>query len=200
MSNNFIFRKTRQTDQLQILDLYQTTAQISGGIIRTAAEVTPQYVAHFLGKSSENGLGFVCELPDDPLETQNAPLKTGNTVQRTPVERGGKIVAEIHAYVPPLFVFRHVLTELTVVVHPDFQGLGLGKRLFQLLLAAVKDERADILRVELFVRESNVAAIQLYKNLGFTVEGGLKDMILNADGSLETPLVMAWFNPSFQKG
>jgi ribosomal protein S18 acetylase RimI-like enzyme len=84
------------------------------------------------------------------------------------------------------------------VVHPAFQGQKLGKFIFEHLLSTVAEKMPHILRLELFVRENNVKAIKFYKKLGFIEEGRHKNKIKNTDNSLETPIEMAWFNPSYK--
>ena len=49
-----------------------------------------------------------------------------------------------------------------------------------------------ISRVELIVRESNERALAFYESLGFEREGEMRGRILNADGSLESDIPMAW--------
>jgi len=54
---------------------------------------------------------------------------------------------------------------LTVAIHPDDRGLGLGPKLLRTMVnEAVRDE---IPKVMLEVRSSNLAAIKLYEKLGF---------------------------------
>ncbi len=161
-----------------VLALYKEVVRRSGGIIRIEEEITLEYVESFLRKSTHAGIAF------------HIPHPTQKNL----------IIAEVHAYKTGLSAFRHILTNLTIVVHPDFQGHGLGKQIFLAFLKEVKEKFPEILRVELFVREQNTTAIGFYKKMGFVEEGRLKDKILNVDGSLETPIEMTWFNPHFQNG
>ncbi len=59
--------------------------------------------------------------------------------------------------------------ELGMGVHPDYRRRGLGTRLLQAVIDAVKT--AGILRLELSVYSTNPAAHALYKKLGFIEEG-----------------------------
>jgi ribosomal protein S18 acetylase RimI-like enzyme len=77
--------------------------------------------------------------------------------------------------------------------------MGIGKKLFGALLEIVSNERPDILRIELIVRESNLKAIGFYQSLGFTIEGRLEKRIRGITGLLEADIPMAWFNASFKK-
>lgn len=173
----FFFRKALADDVEGILQLYQKVSRRSGGLARTAAEITPEYVQQFMLKSSRQGAQFVA------LDLQNQ----------------GQIIGEIHCYQLEPQVFRHVLSELTIAVDGDFQGQGLGKRLFQTLLDFISGKRRDILRVELIARESNQKAIQLYEKLGFKQEGRLENRIYAEHSGFEADIPMAWMNPFYMQ-
>ena len=167
-----MLRKALKTDQDDLLALHQAVAAIPGGVIRTLAEVTPAYIEDILRDSMDNGLILV-------------------------QEEQGRVVASIHAYTPSIQVFRHLLSDLTIVVHPGWQGKGLGRQLFTEFLSRVQEGFPHILRIELFVRITNTPAIRFYESLGFRQEGAQRNKILNAQGQLETPVAMAWYNPNF---
>ena len=154
--------------------LYYAVAQQGNGIIRFPEEITEDYIRGFIDKSRKTGLGLV-------------------------IEEDGQIVGNIHAYMDSIKVFRHVLLGLTIVVHPEHQGKGIGRRLFTRFLELVERGRPDILRVELFVREINKKALNFYEKLGFVREGVLRDELYMLDGSFHTPIAMAWRNPNFRK-
>lgn len=161
------------TDDKAIFTLYKAVAEIPDGIIRQSHEITTDYIAYFLNQSLKNGLILVAK-------------------------EKCEIVGEIHAYSPPIFAFQHLLTDLTIVVHPKHQGKGIGKKLFLNFLKIVESAYAHILRVELFVREHNARNVAFYKKLGFINEGRQENKIFSESG-LETPLHMVWFNPKFVK-
>src|SRR6185503_8755523 len=88
-------RAGRREDAPAIRRLYQTVAATPGGIARTPDEVTSAYVEEFVSHSLQRGILLVAELPGlDGL------------------------AAELHAYRSELYVFDHVLGDLTVAVHP----------------------------------------------------------------------------------
>lgn len=60
-----------------------------------------------------------------------------------------------------------------IATHPDFRRQGYGKAVVEALIKYAKNNRLDSISLE--VRESNAAAIALYSNLGFRVEGKRKD-------------------------
>jgi putative acetyltransferase len=103
------------------------------------------------------------------------------------------LAGEVHAYRSELAVFRHVLGELTVAVHPGAQGQGIGRRLFQRLLDLVTREHPDVTRVELVTQETNLRALRLYEGMGFIREGRLAGRIRAPDGSLDADIPLAWF-------
>jgi putative acetyltransferase len=165
--------KATLTDAKAIFTLYKAVAEIPDGIIRQPNEITTDYIMYFLDQSLKNGLILVAK-------------------------EKGEIVGEIHAYSPPIFAFQHLLTDLTIVVHPKHQGKGIGKKLFLNFLKIVESAYSHILRVELFVREHNERNVAFYKKLGFINEGRQENKIFSESG-LETPLHMVWFNPNFIK-
>jgi putative acetyltransferase len=159
----------RHSDLAGILYLYRAVAAIPGGLARTVEEITPEYAGHFLSRSLAAGVILIARHPES----------------RT-------IVGEIHAWVPEPRVFSHVLGDLTIAIHPDVQGRGIGRQLVEGLLAVVVHQRPEIRRVELIARESNRKAIDLYRNLGFVEEGRLVDRIQGDGGGFEADVAMAW--------
>ncbi|MDO9058758.1 MAG: GNAT family N-acetyltransferase [Bradyrhizobium sp.] len=71
---------------------------------------------------------------------------------------------------------------------PPFRGQGIGTDLIRRSLAAAR--AFGLHRVELTVRENNTSAVQLYKKVGFEVEGLQRDAV-QVDGVYENVLFMA---------
>lgn len=163
------------SDRDKILNLYKQVSKNAGGIARTHEEVTTQYVDDFMNKSAEQGIQLVIE---DPLDDN-------------------MLLAEIHCYQLQPKVFAHVLSELTIVVNASYQRCGMGELIFTNLLHIVETQMPDILRVELIARESNTGALQLYKKIGFTIEGRFEKRIRSENGDLEADIPMAWFNKNY---
>src|SRR5262245_18490099 len=113
---NFTINAARIEDHGAIAALYRAVAAVEGGLARTAAEITDEYVSHFLKKSIESGITLVARQTEGP-----------------------EIIGEIHAYALGPKVFTHVLGELTIAVHPAAQGQGAGKALFRELLRQVSE-------------------------------------------------------------
>ena len=162
----------KQHDLSELLYLYKLVATQKDGIIRNEEEITEAYITNFLKRSLKKGLILLAKSDTE-------------------------IIGEIHAYIPNIFAFRHILSDLTIVVHPDYQGMGVGRKLFTRFLDTVKTHYRHILRIELYVRAHNHKTHSFYKSLGFADEGRHENKILNSDLTLETPIHMAWFNPNF---
>jgi len=60
--------------------------------------------------------------------------------------------------------------EVGFVVHPDFQGWGLGKKLVELTLNKAK-EIFPKRKIYLYVKDDNYKAIHIYQKLGFVSKG-----------------------------
>jgi len=90
------------------------------------------------------------------------------------------------------------LSELTLVVHPQFQGRKIGRTLFTIFLEEIGRNRPDIGRIELVTRESNAKAIALYQSLGFRIEGRLEMRIRTTGHAYEADIPMGWQNPNFE--
>ncbi|MBW8882682.1 MAG: GNAT family N-acetyltransferase, partial [Asticcacaulis sp.] len=138
-------RRTTRADAGGMLELYRAAGE-AGGLARRRHEVAPRHMAYYLDNSLNGGLGLVA------------------------VE-GGRIVGELHGWPFEPEQFAHVLSDVTIAVHPDMQGRGVGRKLFEVFIAEVRATMPSIRRIELACRESNERAIRLYQSLGFVVEG-----------------------------
>lgn len=173
--SRFKIREARLEDFLEIKKLYQTVSKIVGGIARTEEEITDSYIHKNLENSLSNGISLLIE----------------EIITNT-------LVGEIHCYKLDPKVFNHVLSELTIVVHPNYQGNRVGKKLFVELLRTIENKKPDVLRVELIARESNKRAIAFYESIGFVVEGRFEKRIMNIDGTFEADMPMAWMNKNYK--
>lgn len=170
---SFAVRPSTAADADAILRLYREVAAPPGGLARDADEILPAYIQGFLARATTDGVGVVA------VPAQSEP----GTVA---------LAGELHAYPAGPRAFAHVLGELTVAVHPDWQGRGVGRALFAALLSEVRQHRPLITRVELIARESNARAIGLYESLGFRPEGRLERRVRRPDGVVEADIPMAW--------
>lgn len=169
--------RTADLDDLpRIVQLYRAVARVEGGIARLEREVTDDYVRKFITESLASGIIIVGEHPDNPEE----------------------LIAEIHGYKSGLYVFGHVLGDLTVAVHPDHQGKKIGRTLLTIFLEEIGNNRPDIGKVELITREGNQRAINLYQSMGFRIEGRLEMRIRTPERTYEADIPMGWQNPNFE--
>jgi ribosomal protein S18 acetylase RimI-like enzyme len=150
--------------------LYVTVASITGGLARQPDEITRDYIDGFVRRSLGDGVIVVAE-----------------------VEGVEGLAGELHAYRNPLRLFNHVYGSLTVAVHPEAQGRGVGRALFESLLQTVRLKRSDVLRVELVTAESNARALRLYESVGFVREGRFDRAMRDANGVTDADIPMAWF-------
>lgn len=162
-----MIRNAAASDKPRLLALYRAVAAVPGGLARTVDEIGDDYVAGFMQRALASGVQLVCE-------------------------EDGVIVGEIHASSLGIAAFAHLLTDLTIAVAPAAQGRGIGRLLFQSLLQRVGAQLPHISRVELFTRESNLRARQLYTSLGFVEEGRLAGRVSDGAGGFEADIVMGW--------
>jgi len=170
------FRTADIDDLSRLIKLYKTVAREEGGIARLEHEITEDYVKNFILKSLASGLIIVGENPDDPDE----------------------LMAEIHGYKSGISVFDHVLGDVTILVHPKFQGKKIGRTILTIFLEEIARNRTDIGKVELIAREGNMKAIELYQSLGFRIEGRLEMRIRTPERNYEADIPMGWQNPNFE--
>lgn len=81
-------------------------------------------------------------------------------------------VAELDARVVGMLVGWFIVDEIhiaTIATHPDFRKQGIGEKLLAFALQSAKDEGAISSFLE--VRESNTAALELYRKFGYVEDG-----------------------------
>lgn len=156
-----------------LLALQQTVASRNGTLARASDEITREYAAHAVERSLATGVFMVAV-------------------------DGDEIIGAIDCYALGSRQFAHVLGELTVAVHPDHQGKGVGRELFRQMLAHIISTRPDITRVELMVRGDNAGAQRLYRSLGFREEGRFVGRVCLPDGTILDDVAMAWHRADHQ--
>lgn len=150
-----------------VLDLYVAAASVEqSGLARAPDEITTSYVEGFLSRASLSGISLGAFL-------------------------GENLVGEIHASRPGPRQFDHVLTDLTVAVHPGYQGTGIGSALFAAFFDRAAAALPPVARIELVARSGNVGALRLYRRLEFVEEGRFVGRVLLADGRREDDIPMA---------
>lgn len=100
-------------------------------------------------------------------ETSFREALSGEGYTFVALEEGGELIG----YAGMLTVL-DVADVTNVAVLPAFRRQGLARRLLTALTAKAREQ--GVTRLQLEVRESNVAARTLYESLGFTVDGKRK--------------------------
>jgi ribosomal protein S18 acetylase RimI-like enzyme len=165
--NGITVRATTLADAPAILDLHLAAAARGGGLAREPDEMSLAPIEAVLSKALATGVALSAW-------------------------SDGAIAGEIHASRLGPRQFDNSLTELTVAVHPDFQGQGVGAALFEALFAEAR-KLSGLTRVELMCREGNHRAVRLYQRLGFVIEGRFIRRVVLADGTVQDDLAMAKF-------
>lgn len=170
---HYTVRKGKADDEVQLKELYRRVAAIPGGLARRLEEVTDSFINGLLNDALCNGKIFVAE-------------------------HANTLIGMIVTYHVGPRALVHVLKDTTVLVDPHYQGQGIGSRLIQTLLVDIEQHHPEIMRIELFTRETN-PALHLYKRLGFVEEGRFERRILSSEGSYVADIPMVWHNKNFKR-
>lgn len=160
-------RASTLADAPAILALHLAAASRGGGLAREPDEMSLEPIEAALAKALATGVALSAWTEDT-------------------------IAGEIHACRLGPRQFDNSLTELTVAVHPDAQGQGVGAALFEALYVEAR-KLPGLTRVELMCREGNAPAVRLYQRLGFVIEGRFVRRVVLSDGTVEDDLAMAKF-------
>jgi putative acetyltransferase len=161
-----LIRGSTLADAPAILSLHLAAASRGGGLAREPDEMNLAGVEAALARPLANGVALSAWMD-------------------------GGIAGEIHASRLGPRQFDRNLTDLTVAVHPDAQGRGVGAALFEALFEAAAKLTPRIERIELMCREGNSHAVRLYQRLGFVIEGRFTRRVRLPDGTIEDDLAMA---------
>ena len=167
MADEFLIAALTPDATDKVVALYRAASGAGGGLARAPDEIDEAYVRKFLESASRDG------------------------VSRAAFAGDGTLIGEIHALRMAPRQFQHVLTDLTVAVHPAWQGRGLGTLLFGQLIEAARTVSPPVARIELFAREGNSGAIRLYQRMGFKIEGRFEGRVRLLDGRIEDDIAMA---------
>ena len=154
---SYKIRASAPDDEAGIHEVYRAAARQGGGLLRREDEITETYIRHNLENSLRIGISLVAENDD------------------------GRILGEIHAWPSETRQLGHCLTNLTVAIDPAAQKHGVGRALFERLIAVAKADPTFRI-IELYCREDNQRALDLYQSLGFVLEGRLKGRVWQDHG------------------
>ncbi|NDJ77691.1 MAG: GNAT family N-acetyltransferase [Chloroflexi bacterium] len=120
--------------------------------------------------------------------TLQLPYQSRDTIQdrvENPPANARMLVAEVDGTVIGLLGLHlhqgrqaHA-TELGMMVHPDFQGQGVGSALLEAAID-LAENWLNISRIELTVFTDNADGVALYHKFGFEIEGTLHDYAFRA--------------------
>jgi ribosomal protein S18 acetylase RimI-like enzyme len=165
----FFTRTLKSEDVEAVFELLRTIASKQNAFVRLEEEISHTFIDKTLKRAENGGLAFGA------------------------FERGsGQLLGLITSRKLALKAFEHILSSVTIGVHPDFQKKGVGRRLFVDFLEHVQLQRDDITRVELVARDSNEKMIQFYESMGFRREGRFEKRVRNSDGTFEADIPMGW--------
>jgi ribosomal protein S18 acetylase RimI-like enzyme len=134
------------------------------------------------------------EIADDDVRKKILELGDRRRGIYLVAEQTGMLVGHALLESLPLAVTSHVV-RLTIAVHEDHQGQGVGRALMQELLGWARSN-PGVEKVELQVRASNDRAIALYRSLGFAEEGRKTRRLKIGPGEYLDDLYMAlWVGP-----
>jgi ribosomal protein S18 acetylase RimI-like enzyme len=145
--------------------------------MRQARPSDASQVAALLRQVAETGVSFA-----SPDEIDDARVE-----QDLAEGLGLRVVAERHGEVagflkldPGRYVSVSRTARMQLVVRRDVQGKGIGQELLRAAISWAEGGAVD--RIEVFVRETNVRALDLYKRFGFVEEGRLRQRVRLPDG------------------
>jgi RimJ/RimL family protein N-acetyltransferase len=113
----------------------------------------------------------------------------------TAVERSGKVVGIARVLKGELQMKKHTGIFRTWI-HPDSQGLGIGKEVMKYTLSWGQSNNLHKLWLTVF--SGNEKAVKVYEKVGFIIEGIQKNQVI-IDGQFEDEIFMAYFFETVQK-
>jgi putative acetyltransferase len=131
------------------------------------------------------------ELKDERFAQTIAALGHADNGCYLVAEAAGQIIGHGMLNPLPLTATRHVV-HLTLVVHPGWQGMGVGRELLGKLIEWAKGA-PGIEKIELHVRSSNERAQALYRKMGFTEMGRWRRRIKVGPGQYLDDVAMELF-------
>ena len=164
-----VIRPARPEDAETLLESWVAMARDGRGMVADESEMTMERVERSIERylrgdhSGDNGV-FLVGVVD------------------------GRAVADASVHRLGAERVRHVAT-LGIGVHPEYQGMGLGRAMMDAAIAWAQEGRVE--RLELAVRGDNGRAIALYEALGFARESVRPRFVKLEDGTYVDDWVMA---------
>lgn len=155
---HLLIREAKVEDADEIVEAERAIAEEPGYFCSEPSELTVENVINSITAFKGNGLYLVAE-------------------------SDGKLVG--HAFLEPqhLQSLRHV-ADLNIAVHLGWHNKGIGTKLLKQIIERAKESKT-LKKIQLNVRASNLAAISLYKKMGFEEEGRLKNRVKVKNGYVD---------------
>lgn len=119
---------------------------------------------------------------------ENWRKKLGETDVMLFAELNGKLVGMVAAFREKDQKIRHITRITSVYVNKNYRGKGIGRLLLDKVLEEIK-KNLEVKKIKIEVSESQVAAYQLYKKLGFREIGRTQKEII-VDGKYYDEILM----------
>ncbi len=163
-----ILRPARVSDAKLLCEAERSTAATPGSLVSRPHELLPENFTRMIAKLSTHRRG-----------------------RYLVAERDGDLAG--HAFLDPMEMeaLAHI-ARLTVVVHPGFQGQGVGRALILSLIDWAR-QTPGIEKIELLVRAVNGRAVKLYQGLGFVEEGRMRARVRTPGGIYIDDIMMGLF-------
>jgi hypothetical protein len=172
-----IIRKVKKEDTQQVYELYKAVSKAyPGRLTQYEDEIFLKYIeSDVIQKSLDLGIMLV-------------------------VEENEKIIGIFKAYTEPYKLLAHILTNATLMIHPEHTSLLYVRTLIKTFLKTIEDEFPHIYALEGVPHESTDQLIRYYKKIGFVEDSRLPNRIFYPDSNkIESSVVIRWINPNFQK-
>ena len=115
-----------------------------------------------------------CVAPDYAQEGRDLFVRvvTADYLRSLPLRRGFTLVATMEKAIVGMCALRDGHHVTLFFVLPDYQGMGIGRQLFEAALLRLRQTIPEATRVEV---HSSPIAVPVYQSLGFHAVGGMKE-------------------------
>jgi ribosomal protein S18 acetylase RimI-like enzyme len=142
-------------------------------------------IAVLLREIAETGVSFAS--PEEVDEVRIARDLADGLGLRIVVERNGAVVGFLKLD-PGRYQSVARTARLQMAVQRDLRGRGIGRELLRAAITWAESGALD--RIEVFVRETNPRAVELYRRFGFVEEGRMRQRVKLRDGRRVDDLIL----------
>jgi len=165
----------------------------SPAVLREATEADAEALVRIDKACVADGRGMVRVPGEGPADAARYAARAGfgqpGRIRYVAVV-DGVVVGESSVVTTPWVQIGHV-GMFAVQVHPDHQGLGIGRQLSEAAVAWA--EQNGVLRLHLLVRADNRRAVALYEDLRFAIEATRRGFLRLPEGGFADDYVMVRF-------